>query len=102
MNNTFPFFLFPKPRSQVWILIYRKWSIKESFCDVRFWASKHKSGKISVKRIRATSSCEQQGGKTNSATRLASGKGTRHCSTVLGSATTGKQDSTQTWTSTVF
>ena len=39
--------------------------------------------------------------KTNSATRLASGKGTRHCSMVLGSATTGKQDSTQTWTSTV-
>ena len=28
-------------------------------------------------------------GKTNSATRLASGKGTRHYSKVLGSATTG-------------
>ena len=35
-------------------------------------------------------------GETNSATLLASGKGTRHYSTVLGSATTGKQDSTQT------
>ena len=39
-------------------------------------------------------------GANHSATRLASARGTRHCSTVLGSATTGKQDSTQTWTST--
>ena len=30
-------------------------------------------------------------GKTNSATRLASGKGTRHYSKVLGSATTGNR-----------
>ena len=30
-------------------------------------------------------------GKTNSATHLASGKGTRHCSKVLGSATTGNR-----------
>ena len=27
MNNTFPIFYSPKPRSQVWILIYRNWSI---------------------------------------------------------------------------
>ena len=27
MNNTFPLFYFPKPRSQVWILICRKWCI---------------------------------------------------------------------------
>ena len=40
-------------------------------------------------------------GKTNSATRLDSGKETCHCSTVPGSATTGKQDSTHTWTSAV-
>ena len=26
MNNTFPLFYSPKPWSQVWILIYRKWS----------------------------------------------------------------------------
>ena len=32
-------------------------------CDDRFCPSKHKSGKISVKGIRATSTCEQQGGK---------------------------------------
>ena len=48
-----------------------------------------------------TLACEQRKGKTNSATSLASRKGTRLCSTVLGSATTGKQDSTQIWTSTV-
>ena len=42
-----------------------------------------------------------EGEKTNSATRLASRKGTRHCSTVLGSTTTGKQHNTQIWTSTV-
>ena len=27
MNNTFPLFYSPKPQSQEWILIYRKWSI---------------------------------------------------------------------------
>ena len=49
----------------------------------------------SGKRIRATSAYEQQGAKeeggwgTNSTTPIANGKGTRHCSTVLGSATTG-------------
>ena len=50
---------------------------------------------ISGKRIRATSAYEQQGAReeggwrTNSTTCMANGKGTRHCSTVLGSATTG-------------
>ena len=39
-------------------------------------------------------------GKTNSATRLASGKGTRHYSKVL--SRIWKQDRTQTWTSTVY
>ena len=32
MNNTFLLFYSPKPRSQVWILIYRKWSIPFSQC----------------------------------------------------------------------
>ena len=41
-------------------------------------------------------------GETYSVTRLAIKTGTRHSSTVLGSVTTGKQDSTQTWTSTVL
>ena len=51
-------------------------------------------GEISGKRIRATSAYEQQGAReeggwgTNSTTRMANGKGTRHSSTVLGSATT--------------
>ena len=60
MNNTFLLFYSPNFRAKYG---YRKWSIKESFCDDRFWPSNHKSGKISEKRIRATSSCEQQGGK---------------------------------------
>ena len=54
-------------------------------------------GEISDKRIRATSAYEQQGAReeggwgTNSTTRMANGKGTRHCSMVLGSATTGNR-----------
>ena len=45
-------------------------------CDDRF-----------LKRLRRMNNEE----KTNSATRLASGKGTRHYSKVLGSATTGNR-----------
>ena len=48
-------------------------------CDDRFCPSKYKSGN------------EHQKKKTNSATRLASGKGTRHYSRVPGSATTGNR-----------
>ena len=49
-------------------------------------------GEISGKRMRATSAYEQQGAReewgTNSTTCIANEKGTRHSSTVLGSATT--------------
>ena len=72
----------------------------EARCDDRFCPSKHKSWKNKRKGNSSDFGVWTTRRKTNSAIRLASGKGTRHCSTVLGSSTTGKQDSTQTWTST--
>ena len=66
-------------------------------CDDRFCPSKHKSEKEALRELERLWHVNDKG-ETNFATRLANGKGTRHCSTVLGSATTGKQDSTQTWT----
>ena len=41
MNNTFLLFYSPKPESQVWSLIYRKWSIDclRKYCKntVKYW-----------------------------------------------------------------
>ena len=64
-------------------------------CDDRFCPSKHKSEKYALGEFERLPRISNKG-ETNSATRLASGKETRHYSKVLGSATTGKQDDTQT------
>ena len=64
-------------------------------CDDRFCPSKHKSGEKALRKFERLRSMNNKG-EANPATRLAIKTGTCHCSTVLGSARTGKQDSTPT------
>ena len=91
---------FYSPYSTLRSLSYKIKDYRQAYLDSPVWSTTQ-SSQCCDDRIGKIRVMNNKRAKTNSATRLASGKGTRHCSTALGSATTGKQDSTQTWTLTV-